>query len=125
MQWDAAKDRALKKAVVTHGERWRRIKRLLDWSESDDALRNRYRRMMGAPQSKIAFPPRSKNAFPPRTRRQPWTQTEDAILFREVLSQNLQNGTSRILWNEVVLKLPGRNGQSARNRYNRLLDTVS
>ena len=105
---------------MTHGERWRAIKRLLDWSASDDALRNRYRRIMCAARTKIACPPRSR-----RDPRQPWTKAEDAILFQEVLRQNLQNGTSRIHWSEIVLKLPGRNGQSARNRYNRLLDTVS
>ena len=116
MKWSPTDDLLLIEAVQQHGERWRKIKRLLGCIASDDALRNRHKRLTHPPnQPPTPRPPRAL-----RSAREVWTKCEDIVLIQQVM---LQKHAHRIQWSQIVLHhLPNRTAQGARNRYERVLD---
>lgn len=110
--WSSSDDLLLIQAVHEHGERWREIKKSLGYIASEDAIRNRYKRL-----TQLPTPKPFKGV---RSAREPWTKCEDLILIKQVM---LQKHSHRIKWSQIVAQhLPRRTSQSARNRYERILD---
>lgn len=106
------------KYVDVHGPRWRALSRSLGGRAagySDDAVRNRYIRIMAA--NGTPYEPPSPRITPPRKPSAPakiWTPSEDAL----IASQLALVGTQ---WDQVAQAFGGsRTTQAVRNRANRL-----
>jgi hypothetical protein len=123
--WTKEEDECIMEYHSQHGARWRDMARVLARSEqlsrSDDALRNRFSRLVARKHDRDPSPSDPAVPSQPSKRRRSvprvqWTDLEDERILSSVLSWNGQNN-----WQSLAERLPGRTPHAVRNRANRLL----
>ena len=123
--WTKKEDDCIMEYHSQHGARWRDMARVLARSEqssrSDDALRNRFSRLVARKHDRDPSPSDPAVPSKPSKRRRSvprvqWTDIEDELILSSVLSWNGQNK-----WQSLAERLPGRTPHAVRNRANRLL----
>ena len=131
-EWSAEEDATILAAVEEHGQKWRIIATKLP-GRSDDAVRNRWKRLsaekeqvaaavadaLGIPgddkEAKAAAAREAKEAraAKPKPERLAWSKAEDAEIVRCVTEYGLK-------WGRISQNLPGRTAHAIRNRFHRL-----
>ena len=104
--WTKYEDTRILDFVHVHGKKWRMLALCMQ-NRSDDALRNRYNRLMGE-HTTVPRMPRLSCAL-----RSSWTEEEDSYLLRAVETRNRK-------WSKIGGELK-RTPHACRNRYNRLM----
>tara|TARA_B100001057_G_scaffold489399_2_gene575570 strand:- start:315 stop:758 length:444 start_codon:yes stop_codon:yes gene_type:complete len=105
---DDVDDRILE-LVKIHGRKWRFIAAKLDNVISDDAIRNRYMRLLG-----ITPKPSGRHSPSNSVSRRHWSEEEDEQLARAVQQYGMK-------WDQIrTFEFPERTRQSLRNRAQRM-----
>jgi len=123
-EWTPEED-AIIRYGVEHKHGWRHIASQLP-GRSDDAVRNRWKRLKEPSDGPPTTPPglpggtaEAKEPKPakPKQERVTWSPAEDAIICSSVQQYGHK-------WGSIAQRLPGRTEHAIRNRYQRLL-TIS
>lgn len=119
--WTEVEDAFVLEYHSAHGPVWRAMSLALATNtactRSDDALRNRYDRLVCHHYEKR----RGNDDFSPEVVRQrvPWTATEDQTIVKALQTWDKHRSS----WNKLACTLPGRTPHAVRNRANRLCMT--
>jgi len=120
-EWSPAEDERIRNGVAVHGKQWRKIATELP-GRSDDAIRNRYNRLVADNVDSPDGPAIKRQRIQQRAtaseanfraERLGWTRAEDEAILRSVT----ELGTK---WSKVAARLPGRTEHAIRNRFARL-----
>jgi len=126
-EWTEEEDSYIRRGVHA-GKGWRAIANQLP-GRSDDAVRNRWKRLdpnrlpspasggIAAAPTDVVKGPKPKGDTKPKGERVTWSPTEDALIVGAVHECGHK-------WGLIAQKLPGRTEHAIRNRYQRLL-TIS
>jgi hypothetical protein len=133
--WSAQEDQTILEEVAKVGQKWRLIAAKLP-GRSDDAVRNRWKRLTGAhshtsaaaaqvadalgltsdggpPKPKASKPRAPKADGAAKTERLAWSVAEDDLIVKSVQEMGLK-------WGKISELLPGRTAHAIRNRFHRL-----
>jgi len=121
--WSAEEDRTILAEVAKVGQKWRIIATHLP-GRSDDAVRNRWKRLIGekgsastsADLDEIAeegFKGSGAKSRANVTERLAWSREEDDLIVRSVQQYGLK-------WGRISQQLSGRTAHAIRNRFHRL-----
>lgn len=142
-EWTAAEDELIRTSVQNHGCKWRVIASLLP-GRSDDAVRNRWNRLLEAQSPRTTVTELGRDLSEGSTssakgggirrprgssvgadgepaakpERVSWSRQEDDTIVRSV-------GEFGHKWGKIAQRLPGRTEHAIRNRYSRLQSLVS
>jgi hypothetical protein len=108
-EYTGAIDRRIVELVKEHGKKWRFIASELDNVISDDAVRNRYMRLLG-----VTHKPSARRSPSSSAGRRYWSEEEDEQLARAVQQYGMK-------WDQIrTLEFPEKTRQALRNRAQRM-----
>jgi hypothetical protein len=109
--WTVDDDSVILAHVEEHGRTWRQLAKAGVLNKSEDAIRNRYHRLVGLQADRGVAARKSSSARP--TRHVPWTTHEDDIIRK-------YRSTTYNKWIALQTQLPTRTVHAVRNRAMRL-----